>query len=627
MSPKRRQSGKDSPDAPIATQPRSEKSSSGKTVSPATQWAGLQSKILHGDKSLTPSAVFGATSRGGAVYRWGFASAFGEDSSDRLVDQLMRLAAGSKVPTKDRPADGFAAACMDFQDRIGGGIGVLSDAWEALVWSAAMPSLMDDLGEVGWWDLLGVTQDFRDRVLRSSSDPSLKLMAAAELGLTLAWRLPALPSCRRLRKPSLEVLYEWLDDGEQSVSHALQTPRQMRLVLASLLRCRMITQALDRAGELGRRQTWRESFDEPVIELATWVTAMTRRNGSGAFCEIRAESRDNGGGDGLLMRAGELEPEALAPAIKSAVGITQTSGRLAWQVSLPESILHDEDAGLACLLPEWDVRRGRMFVSYGQRNSQLELLAGKTVALSGDIDTEVIAGGITLTPRGDWVSTCEYTDDDVHYLEIEQPMSAGYVLQRQFMVIREDRCCLIADAILRGPTSTRPDDEKIEYRMSIPLAESVVCDSEKETAELFLSDGKRLAMVLPLSASEWRNGGTQTVVGKTNDGRLSIVSRGRRQLYVPLWFDFTRPRFRKKRTWRQLTVAEDLNVVGPDTAASFRVQIGKEQWILYRSMSAPKPRTFFGKQMIADFYVARFDASAESFEDLITVDDERSEDE
>ncbi|MEL6108037.1 MAG: hypothetical protein AAFU85_18585 [Planctomycetota bacterium] len=622
MSPKRRQSGKTSLDAPIATQPKRSRPRSGDARSLANQWSGLRTTILARDKALPPSAVFGASARGGAVYRWGFLSAFGSECEDPLVEQLTRLAGGSKVPRKDRPADGFTEPLLEFQDRVGGGIGVLSDAWEALVWTAAMPRLMDDLGEGRWWDLLGAAQGFRERVLRSSSDPSLRLIAAAELGLTLAWRLNALPSCRRLRKPSLEVLSEWLDDGERSVSFALQTPKQMRLVLASLLRCRMIMRAMDREGELGRSDGWRESDDEPVVELATWVTAMTRRDGSSVFCETQAESWDDGGGDGLLMRAAESEPDALAPAIKSAVGITRTSGRLAWQVSLPESILHDEDAGLACLLPEWDVRRGRMFLSYGQGNSQLELIAGKSVVISGDIETEIIAGGTTLTARGDWVSTCEYTDDDVHYLEIEQPMSAGYVLQRQFMVIREDRCCLFADALVRGTASKRPASEVTEYRMSVPLAGSIDCDCETETSELFLHDEKRLSMVLPLSAHEWRNGGTQTVIGKTSDGRLSITSRGRRQLYVPLWFDFARARFRKKRTWRQLTVAEDLRIVGADAAAAFRVQVGKEQWILYRSMSAAKPRTFFGRQMIADFYVARFDASTESFEDLITVDDE-----
>ncbi|MEO1524595.1 MAG: hypothetical protein AAFX06_04125 [Planctomycetota bacterium] len=602
------------------------------SVPSPNQWSGLRENILSSEQTLPPESVFGDSFRRGGVYRWGIPSAFGACDEDPVCWQLTRLAVGQKVPKKQFRG-GWEAARLEFQDRLSGSVGVIGDAWEALVWSAAMPGLMKELGEGGWWDLLGALQDYRDRVIRSRTNPTVTLLGAAELGSTLAWRLSALPSCRRLMTSSLELLDEWLGESEETLSQSLSEPKQTRLVLASLLRCRFILKALSDHGGLGTSRKWNASDDDTLVELATWVTAMTRRDGACVFDPIGLEAREDAGINGLLMRAGELDPESLGPAIESATGAVQTSGRLAWQVSLPEAMLHDEEACFACLLPEWDVRRGRIFVSYAQRDAQIELMAGKTVVLSGAMETTVVADGKALKPRGDWVATCEYTDDDVHYLELEQPWSGGYVVQRQLMLIREDRCCLIADGVLRGSQNRdsakpfRSESETIEYRLSIPLASTIQCQRETETAELFLVDDKSQTMVLPLTASEWRSGSTQTVLENTPDGQLSLVARGRGQLYAPLWLDFTRARFRKKRTWRQLTVAEQLEIVTPNTATAFRVQVGKEQWILYRSMSDPVPRTFFGKHMIADFFAARFDAGSESFEDLITVDDELAEDE
>ena len=110
----------------------------------------------------------------------------------------------------------------------------------------------------------------------------------------------------------------------------------------------------------------------------------------------------------------------------------------------------------------------------------------------------------------------------------------------------------------------------------------------------------------------------------TDDRHLLLTSTGQGQLYVPLWIDLSRNRFRLNRTWRQLTVGEQLKLVPASTAAAYRVQVGRSQWIVYRSMAESGPRTFFGKQIIADFYCARFDAKKQSYEDLITVEDNPS---
>jgi len=61
-------------------------------------------------------------------------------------------------------------------------------------------------------------------------------------------------------------------------------------------------------------------------------------------------------------------------------------------------------------------------------------------------------------------------------------------------------------------------------------------------------------------------------------------------------------------TWRQLTVAEDRKILTPDVAVGYRVQIGKKQWLIYRSVGERGNRTVLGENTISEFMMCRFDA-------------------
>ena len=56
----------------------------------------------------------------------------------------------------------------------------------------------------------------------------------------------------------------------------------------------------------------------------------------------------------------------------------------------------------------------------------------------------------------------------------------------------------------------------------------------------------------------------------------------------------------------QSTVAESLQTVGRDIAVGYRIQIGKEQWLIYRSLCASSNRTVLGQNYSTEFVVARF---------------------
>ncbi|MFG0262284.1 MAG: hypothetical protein ACF788_07830, partial [Novipirellula sp. JB048] len=161
----------------------------------------------------------------------------------------------------------------------------------------------------------------------------------------------------------------------------------------------------------------------------------------------------------------------------------------------------------------------------------------------------------------------------------------------------------------------------------IPIASGVSAEFENETREVWLGDARRRVLVMPLSASEWRVGPTTTKLEASEDDHLVWTAAGTGALYLPLWFDLQQRRFRRKRTWRQLTVGDERRLCEAHEAVGFRVQVGSEQWMIYRSLGARRCRTVLGKHLIADFFAARFDTGEGDYDELVTVDDSESSDE
>jgi hypothetical protein len=90
-------------------------------------------------------------------------------------------------------------------------------------------------------------------------------------------------------------------------------------------------------------------------------------------------------------------------------------------------------------------------------------------------------------------------------------------------------------------------------------------------------------------------------------------------LYAPLWIDLERRRVARPRTWRQLTVGEDRRKQPRDIAVGFRVQVGKEQWLVYRSMTPAANRTVLGHNLVSEFLIGRFTRKGE-VSSLVEID-------
>jgi hypothetical protein len=73
-----------------------------------------------------------------------------------------------------------------------------------------------------------------------------------------------------------------------------------------------------------------------------------------------------------------------------------------------------------------------------------------------------------------------------------------------------------------------------------------------------------------------------------------------------MFFDLDPKRAKKQRTWRQLTVAEWMDIMPRDVAVGYRAQSGRAQWLFYRSLAPAGNRTLLGHNIAGEFTAGRF---------------------
>jgi hypothetical protein len=141
------------------------------------------------------------------------------------------------------------------------------------------------------------------------------------------------------------------------------------------------------------------------------------------------------------------------------------------------------------------------------------------------------------------------------------------------------------------------------------LADGLTFEGREETREGHLHATGR-ALVLPLALEEWKAAGRGGLEqrGACLEYRVAGSGRG---FYAPLLIDLNPRRFGRPLTWRRLTVGENRQILPPDKAAAFRVQIGREQWVVYRSLTGPANRTLLGLNLYHEFLLGSFQRNGE----------------
>jgi hypothetical protein len=330
-------------------------------------------------------------------------------------------------------------------------------------------------------------------------------------------------------------------------------------------------------------------------------------------------------GPGLLPRCFsalllEAADGGLAKPARRTARRLATGGRDADSRLLPRD-LHDPAACVAMIRTGWGRRDLRLLVEYRAALPRLEIAVGDRMLVEGPWGWTASLGGRPLDAEGPWTASCWESDDKASFLEIVAPLAGGMQLERQIVVLPDDRIVLLADALVPRPGGPRPhagtngdgaahDADALGYRGSLPLVPGLETEPAAETREILGFDTAMRFMALPLALPEWRTPGRGAFTA-TQAGELLLEQVGARRLYAPLWLDLDPRRIGRPLTWRQLPVADTRLILPPHQATGFRIQAGLAQWLVYRALDAPRNRTLLGCNVSAEFLVGRIKRSGE----------------
>ena len=269
--------------------------------------------------------------------------------------------------------------------------------------------------------------------------------------------------------------------------------------------------------------------------------------------------------------------------------------------SEPQQSGLSEWANIGVLQAKWRPKTGKCFVTFGNRNCWLEICREINL-LCGDCTPQVTFNDETLSIVEDVEVVCWEQEDEGDLLELSFSLGKGVELERQIYLARDDDFLLIGDAI-RSEEAGR-----WSYRCDYHFAPGVEGLPETETREIYLKDRKIRSLVLPLGLPEWKAARTPGSL-TCRDGMLSLTQTAENTsgLYAGMFIDLNRKRSHQPRTWRQLTVGQSLQKVRPDEAVAYRVRVGDDQWVFYRSLGEKASRTFIGHNIYDSFFIGRFE--------------------
>ncbi len=483
----------------------------------------------------------------------------------------------------------------------------VSYSLEAVAWARALPELAGVLSSASWWGLLGhlAAASVEAAEWSVEESPLVHQLLAGELALTLAYAFPEITACRKLaadgRRSLSAGMIELLDgEGLPSADHM----PLLRPLLACWTRC----QALGRRWKKGCfTRSADAQFEWAVRQALRW----TRADGSQVFSEPAADARSTDWLAAALAFDGDEDDQDVATLVLP--GSKKSERDRVSRYALPEAASNSDWSRAAVLRCDWSHCGPCLSILYPGKTVLAELSARRELLGSGRWEWEVRLDGRPLAPAGEWEETCWISDEDADFLELEIELTGGVRLQRQMVMARDDGLLLLADVILgRQPA-------QIAYRGCFPLREGISLGGVPEMREAYLVGRRRAALVLPLALPEWQCDRRLGTLERTGAGlELHQKSQGS-SMYCPLLVDFDSRRMGRPRCWRRLTVAAELETQPADVAVGYRVQLGRDQWLIYRSLAERANRTLLGHNLSSEMLVARFDETGE-VEPLVEVE-------
>jgi len=474
------------------------------------------------------------------------------------------------------------------------------DAIKTLVLAASMRKLSRSLKADTWVAILERLIACCGRLSNSKLEHPVfvEQIKCVELPILLSSVLNEIEECRSLASDAIanfsKSMHHYLDaDGAVDNAHLDST----RLLLACWTRSRIWMESSGQA------------FDEDVdhVQFESFVMHNIRAT---KFDKGLMFTDDNSDwAKGMFEIAYELCTDPVDQlACEFAIGpLRKVKGKLA-RTSKSSDVVFEYDeistisewAGLAYCQSHWLKGAAKLGVNFHQNSCQIDL-SRKIGLLAGQAKIRVSKNGTDVKQASPWEVCCWHQDEDLDLLEIEADFESGCRVLRQFILSRNENFCLMAETL-----STEGEPCQLELMSGYETAAGTQTMSERQNTEIYLTRENRIkSVVLPLSLPEWASSDVKDSWQVDSNGFAMTRSGMSRRLFNAVFVDVDVKRSLQPRTWRKLTVAEELQECDDDNAVGYRIKSGKGHWLFYRSLAEQGNRSLFGQNLFCEFFVGR----------------------
>jgi hypothetical protein len=448
--------------------------------------------------------------------------------------------------------------------------------------------------------------------------PDELLMRTGELPLLAGYLLEPWREAKKLRQQGRRQLVKELIDrtDNDGTPHAELLPR-LPLWLAPLIRATLWAERF--AGILWSDEERRRLslLLERSIPLCRPNGRLAMSNGHSmsalALFDVAVKTLSLSGPAEKLLRTLKTQPSSA----------TIKKPRSSSVELMPSS--QSDWARFAMLRSNWHAHADSLAISHHQPIPQLDVAALGKPVIHGPWGWELQLADAGIEPADEWGCSCWFSDPDADYLELQMKGPGSLRVERQVLLSRKEHFLLLADCV-RGARPVMEDVEEasfekwIHLRSRLPLADGVTAEPDRSMREIRLKTGRQTVRVFPLALPDDRVHSTpHQFAVDGHDLVLHQIGQGN-GLYAPLMFDWHPARSRQPALWRNLTVTEAGKVLGRDMAAGHRLQLGKHQLLIYRSLAPLKTaRAVLGHHTWYESVIAKFDQNGD-VEPIVNVD-------
>lgn len=480
--------------------------------------------------------------------------------------------------------------------------------------SATLPSSL-------WLETLQNILTQVDRAWNDCDSESLlpTLVWGCEIPLALATQIDQIDGNTKLvleTRQRLKFLISRVEDAEAMWLRS--GGAEVRALLAGVLRCTWLLK------QLGGKDLSLKDYKQ-LFKYARAGLSLSELGGE-PLLQFNAVSEDDNSLWNAIAESWQADHKFMA-LVKVITGENKKDEKLD-TTALPKLGQVFEASEAAVMRHSWSSNACMVATDFSSDPMWLQIFGhNRRKLIDGAWDLKVEQEGIEVPVDSAWQQICWLGDDDADYLELQCEAEGIYKVQRQIMFIRQESLVFLCDTLLAEKPSrwhltsswqlssgtqieTFPDNTEVRL---------VACSSKKEK-----TIARPAAIALPIGLPEWRTPDLEgDLYSDQNVLTLHQYGVGTR-LMCPMVLGIGPNAIKQAYTWRQLTIGDDMKISSPEQARGFRVQIGNDQVLFYRSLGSVRRRTMMSLHLSSEFYAGRFDREDGEIESLVevAVDDE-----